>query len=93
MFNLFIAARHIRLHHLSCSCVHGTKVIQEAQSMANRDLYFTACVASCIAGFSMGFRYDMAIQPMVMPSMPEASVSGLISSGFQAVLNRARRQQ
>jgi hypothetical protein len=40
----------------------------------------------------VGFRYDMAIQPMVMPSMPEASVSGLLQSGFQAMMNRARRQ-
>lgn len=40
------------------------------------------------AGFKVGFRYDMAIQPMVMPSMPEASVGGLL----QTFLNRARRQ-
>ena len=50
------------------------------------------CVAIHCAGFNVGFRYDMAIQPMVMPSMPEASVSSLLSSGFQAVMNRARRQ-
>lgn len=34
------------------------------------------------AGFKVGFRYDLAIQPMVMPSMPEATVGGLLQVGL-----------